>query len=259
MRLTKEMKEAVLVGLVGHATKKRAPKAVKLVNQLRKQWQDMAREYAAKYLPEVDQKRWPQLIQDGLCYSMSTPDVTVNKSTDPEKPNYSKDALGYASLSYTAKGKAEERAHELVKSAMNAAGWSGVFNIISMTCYETYCRVQWSVRDAGVPRANFMNVVHARDLGSADNLVRDWTINGLALAALTTAMSQDVLQVIKEARAYYAELELILDSVSTDVALENLFPEAVQFLPNRPKKVNAPAPVDLVNKARKKLLEGIPE
>lgn len=264
MSLNKKQKEAILRGLLVKSIKKHGEPIVAASVAIRDLWRNQYIINAEKAFPFLDKKHWPTLIQAGAANSRSSGVSvrTLDKKTDPKnRDNYTSRNVGQIHIPCHTTDLKE--GFDVIEGVV-AQAWTGLM----YTTSGIDTKSTWSQTYDMSMRLSFPDVLMAKvedvplskfEAGTIeDPELLDWATRAVPLVREAERLSAKIKAILEELFNYYILLRDVLASIRTFGQLEEQFPEALEFCPDKPKRVNQVVATEQLAAARAILKAGIP-
>ncbi|QYW06514.1 hypothetical protein uan_102 [Pseudomonas phage UAntarctica] len=269
--LNKAVKAKLILAMVAAASKRQAAATNKACNKLEAIYRGAVEKMARAHLPEVKKERWAELLQNHMLVShkaYGTPIVYEEKQGG--KPGESSNVnFGGRFLKFPHGTPTADRWRSVMRAVKE--NWGGVFSRLddnfSVTQHSNYTStltVHWNKQFADLPGFPGQNQIIFPGVNRSPEVTENqktWEAIAMPLHLQACAISELVLKVVAEAVEYHEMLTQVFEGIRTIRQLEDQFPEALKFLPEDVYNTKSKelAPVELINRARKMLVEGIPD
>jgi len=267
MNITQEVKQQLITNMIRKASKRQAAATTKAARALDKLWRQLFAKHIELVIPEVPQKRWAPLIQQGVFTSLSSDINLVTPRLNDKWKNTDSTLIGRIGAGYgsgNVQRSKEESKWNVVRRAV-AEEWGGFLNFTAKRTGGYDFSYSWKTSHADLPAVRGMTKVYHPDLPQEQ---RDKDLVEFSDAAYKLTLEVDRLMhaymaVLNAAYAMYDDLTAILAPIRTLKQLQEQFPDAVNYLPSEftkkvknTKRVADPA---LIERAQRLLAEGIPD
>lgn len=266
MKLTKEIRIRLAARLMAKATEKHAPGLLKRIKDLSSELEGAHLEHVKALLPEVPEKRYGQLIQEGLVTA------TAHAATDVYHPKREKGRLSSAhtnanrGFSKLSSPITSTEAGEIRAALRDNKAWSNLYNLLNIrkagydTCLRfdldlKYSRTLPSFRDHKCVMLLNLEPEHIKGL---EPVQKDYLLRVAPLYEKLRQLVSDLEGVLTAGLDYFFEVLDLLAACNTRKQLEDLFPEAAKLLPQPAPKRQDVVPVELAAKVRQRLEQGVP-
>lgn len=264
MSLNKKQKTMIIHGLMTKSIKKHGEAIVKASVALHELWRQQYIINAEKAYPFLSRSHWAELIQKGSANAQQSgvSIQTLNKKSKPtEVDQYSLIKAGQFHIACTTPEAKE--AYEVIQSVVGQA-WPGLK-------YETSgvdAKSKWAQSYDMHLSLQFPDVLYCR-VGNiqysafkngtlTDPAQIEWATRAVPLVEESHRLSQKIKGILEELASYYALLCDVMASIRTYGQLEEQFPEATEFCPDKPKRINQVVAVEQLATARAIIQQGIP-
>lgn len=264
MTLNKKQKDAMMFALMTQAIKKHKDPIIKASVALKQLWKEQLIISAEKTYPFLKKEHWAPLLRTHAANSASCGEVyTLDAKTKPkERDSYSSNKVGYNHIRCVT--KEEKEGYALVEAVIKQ-NWSGLtFSIngpsVPVSQYADSYTFYMPLNFADVIRTNLAAIQLSKyETGQlTDPAEIDWVQRVKPLVERTNDLAAKLKQVSVELFEYYQLLCQVMASIRTLNQLEEQFPEAVKFCPDKPVKVNQMVATEQLAAARAILSKGIP-
>lgn len=264
MSLNKKQKEAILRGLLVKSIKKHGEPIVKASVAIRELWRQQYVINAEQAFPFLAKENWATLIQAGAANSRSSGVSvrTVDKKSDPKlRDSYTSRSVGH--LHIVCNTTELKEGFDVIEGVV-ATAWPGLMYTTSGVCLKN----TWAQTFDMSMRLSFPDVLMApvadvpmSDLAAGkitDPKLLGWATRAAPLVREADRLSARIKTILDELFKYYTLLCEVLASIRTFGQLEEQFPEALEFCPDKPKRVNQVVATEQLAAARAILKAGIP-
>lgn len=251
MQIKKDVKEKIILQLVARAAKKHGPSMGKAAAKLDDLFRAVIVRHVSETLPEVEASRWPALIQSGMLTRFSGMNPSVQMQMPGRKPG---EYSGYA-VGYVGEGVGQDVCdlYWCLKSLMGDEGWAKFLGYVDIEKRYGNFTLKWKMSYSDLPGLSLCSSMDIRE-----GKQTAWATDAWPLHEQAQDLNNKFLRVLKEAKDFYDELQIIFAGIRTAKQLEDQFPEAAKLLPAPPPKRQEVAPKDLIDKAKRILETGIP-
>ncbi|WP_443699658.1 hypothetical protein [Pseudomonas sp.] len=264
MTLNKNQKAAIIRGLMTKSIGKHGEAIVKASVALHELWRQQYIINAEKAYPYLSRTSWAELIQGGSANSQQS-GVSVRvldkKAKPTDRDSYSVQKVGQFYI--TCNTPEDKEAYEVIQSVV-ANAWTGLK-------YETQgvdVKSKWAQSYGMSMSLQFPGVLYYRvgDIRYSDfkngtieePAQLEWATRAVPLVEQSHHLSQKIKGILEELAKYYQLLCEVMASIRTYGQLEEQFPEATEFCPGKPKRINQVVAVEQLAAARAIIQQGIP-
>lgn len=244
IQLTNTIREHIASMLMYEATK---PKAADLIARVTKLNDKFWRTHVERVTEMgITSDKWPDLIANGVCTSvLTTVPVYYETKLGQYRSSYSEDASTRVYGVYTNKSSLTTPDQSmLVRNLLSSDAFAPLNKFITTEYKLNYDFKLKFVAPATVPRINGMSTK---------------TIEVAGIHQPMGELCADINEVIRAALDFRKQALELLRACRTSKQLEELFPEAMRFLPaEAQKKRQDIAPVELAANVRSMLNKGVP-
>lgn len=254
MSITKKIRGELATSIMIKAISKHAPGFTSEAMKLATRFQDAHSAHLLRILPEVQPKRYGELLINGLLHGTTSGVETVFHAAKEGHSAYGKN-LGQADL--------DNLNSDLVKAIQaqlsQDADWSRLFGLVYFHNYSAWLPTRLSMR---IRYSQTMPDFQGRDcikLGKApEGPCKAYVEDVIPLVNAADKLIKELAKVILEGLKYREEVLDILTACRTRKQMEDLFPEAAALLPPVVSTRKDIVPTELAKKVRQRLIDGVP-
>lgn len=264
MSLNKKQKTMIIHGLMTKSIKKHGEAIVKASVALHELWRQQYIINAEKAYPFLSRSHWAELIQKGSANAQQSGvglKLLDQKAKPTDRDSYSTQKVGQFYI--TCNTPEDKEAYEVIQWVVNEA-WPGLkYQTQGVDSKSKWAQSYGMSMTLQFPEVLYYPVGDIRYSEFKNGTLTDpaqleWATRAVPLAEESNRLSQKIKGILEELASYYNLLRDVMASIRTYGQLEEQFPEATEFCPDKPKRINQVVAVEQLATARAIIQQGIP-